>query len=118
MRKMRKIIVKLPDERVPKFRLQRHGWVGRRYLRASSLLNRLDGALKHKELKEKTAIVVKEGRIYKGRYKGTIINESMDSTNPYYLLYTTACFLEDYITRRIMRPIERRYLEDYEKNGI
>lgn len=98
---MRKIIIKLPDKKVNKFRLQRVGWKGKRYVRAASLMS----ALARRNLKEKTAVVVKE-------YNGTsqkIINESVGSDDKKYLLYIASCFLEDFLTKREMNKYDTPY---------
>ena len=108
---MRKIIIKLPDERVDKFRLQRRGWTGRRFKTAIGLLNRLGKSFPLKDTKEKTAIVVKEGKIHKGRYKGHIVNESLASDNATYLLYAATLYLEDYVSKKLVKRIERIYLK-------
>lgn len=43
-------------------------------------------------------------------------NESLNSNDTVYLLYTLGCFLEDYLSEPTFKRIERRYLEDYDKN--
>lgn len=95
---MRKLIIKLPDPRVNKFRLQRRGMKGRRYLRAASLLR----TLSRYKFKEKTAIVVKE--YIDGKFK--IINESLVSNDRDYLLFTASCFLENFLSKRLMNEFK------------
>jgi len=108
---MRKIIIKLPDKKVDKYRLQRRGWSGRRYTTAVGLLGGLSRAFPKGFLKEKTAIVVKEGLFPRGHYKGIVVNESMPSDRPTYLLYCAALFMEDEISKFILNRIERRYIK-------
>lgn len=36
-------------------------------------------------------------------------NESINSSDKRYLLYTLGCFLEDYLSDKVMRKIERKY---------
>ena len=43
-------------------------------------------------------------------------NESLNSNNVVYLLYTMGCFLEEDLSETTMKRIERRYLKDYDKN--
>ena len=107
---MKKIIIKLPDPRVKKFRLQKDGWKSRRFLQASSLMNRLDINFKRKKdattpykLKEKTAIILKE---YVDSYFVNI-NESLNSDDGKYLLYTASCFLEEYLSKEVMKKHEK-----------
>ena len=99
---MGKIIIRLPDEKNKKFRLQRREWKGRRYLTAVGLVNALDRTFPRLELKEKTAIVIKSGK--------DTINESLDSDSTNYLLYCAGCFLEDYLSAVVMKKIEKKYV--------
>jgi len=96
--KMKKIIVKLPDERVKKFRLQKRGWASKRYLTATRLVNRLEDGFCLKELEEKTAIVVKE----QGSRGFEIINETLASKDTKYLLSCLTCFLEEFLSRETL----------------
>jgi len=50
--------------------------------------------------KELTSIYIKEGRIN--------INETCDSRNLPYLIYTTYLFLEDYLTKEYLRDGKKR----------
>lgn len=104
---MRKIIIKLPDKRVKKFRLQRKGWKGRRFLRAAGVLNRLESNFPRTELKEKTAIVVKE--YIDSHFEN--INESVASFDREYLFYTASCFLEDYLSEKTLKRIEKNFFK-------
>lgn len=100
---MRKIIIKLPESAVKKFRLQRNGWVGRRFLRASSLLTSLESAFPRRKLKENTSVVVKmrNGTRYEN------INETVASNNPKYLLWITACFLEEHLSKKVFKKYDK-----------
>ena len=102
---MRKIIIKLPDKRVNKFRLQRKEWKSRRFLRAATLLNRLENTFPCNKLEERTAIVVKE---HDGIHFVSI-NESLPSNDSKYLLYAFACFLEDYLSEALLKSRYRKY---------
>lgn len=110
---MDKIVIKYPDEKVNKFRLQRYGrWRGRQYKTAIGLVNGLERLLPQNKLREKTAVQVKEGRYEKGKYEHEITNETVDSDDPSYLLYAVSCFLEDELSDDSKRKAERRYLEN------
>jgi len=98
---VRKVIIKLPTERVNKFRLQLTGTKGRRFLRASSILN----ALSYYKFREKTAITVKE--YIDGSYEN--INQTLASTDKNYLLFAAACFLEDFLSDDVMNNVIKRY---------
>ena len=52
--------------------------------------------------KVKTAIVVKED--------GLVINESLASKNPKYLLWLTSAFLEDYLPKQFLKDKEKLYV--------
>lgn len=112
---MRKIIIKLPDEKVKKFRLQREGWTGVRSQTAATILRHLQRAFSCKKVKEKTAIVVKEVKRVVLKKNGikklyfTVVNESLASDNSAYLIYVAACFLEDYLSKEIFSALERKY---------
>lgn len=117
---MRKIIIKLPDKKVNSFRLQRNGWIGRRYKNPSNLINTLEHRL-NKEFtkslqlsapnnnKQTTAIIVRELSHVVSRTKFNICNESLNSNRVGYLVYCTTCFLEDYLTKGFIKKIERKY---------
>ena len=96
------IIIKTPDKRVPKFRLQVVGKPSRRFIRASSLLNALSLTLPRKELDKKLSIKVK--------YDNGTTNETLDSQDPQYLLYATLCFLEDYLDKSFVLDFSRKHL--------
>ena len=51
--------------------------------------------------KEKTAVVIKDGQ--------STVNESYPSANPHYLLWVTACFLEDYLGKRFLKLRYKRH---------
>ena len=109
---MKKIIIKYPDEKVDKFRLQRYGkWRGRQYKTAIGLVNGLERLLPQNKLREKTAVVVKKGWYEDGKYQHEVVNETIDSDNPSYLLYAVSCFLEDELSDASKRKVERRYLK-------
>ena len=102
---MKNIIIKLPDKRVKKFRLQGNGWKSRRFLRAATLLNRLESVFSRTKLDEKTAIVIKE---YIGSHFVNI-NESLSSNDSKYLLYTLVCFLEDFLSEQTLLNMLKKH---------
>ena len=105
---MRKIYIKTPDIKSKRFRMKRKGWKWTGFRSAAGAIGNLErrlGARKGGSLKEKTAIVIK-------RYDGSSWvdeNETLDSRDPKYLVYTTACFLEEYLSNKVMRRILRGY---------
>jgi len=96
-----KINVKLPDSNVNKFRLKIPNHKGRRFLRASGLLNSLEKALVPQRFKEKICVRVK--------YDVGYINETLNSNNVNYLLLTTMYFLELYLSNAYIRDINKKY---------
>jgi len=64
------------------------------------------GNLAPYKYKEKTAIVVKEGILYRNRIKTTIINESLESNDKEYLLFVASCFLEDYLSQGVLKKYQ------------
>jgi len=110
---MKKIIIKLPDKGVNKFRLQRRGWKSRRYVSAKRVLTSLETDLKWLERRDgrkKTAIVIREHLPYLKGNKTAIVNETVASDDINYLLYATTCFLEDYLTQVEVAKAEKKYL--------
>ena len=105
--KMKTIIVKLPDARHDKFRLKKKGWQGRRYLTAAALLNRLQTVLPLGKTRRKTAVRVVD---VQGHHTETL-NESLPSRNAPYLLFTLACFLEDFLSKPVFNKYERAYFK-------
>ena len=92
---MRKIIIRVPNQKLNKFTLRSKGWRWKGYLRASSLLNALGRRLPPQLLREKTCVKVNYGSGY--------INETLASQDTDYVLRITACFLEDYLSRSMAR---------------
>ena len=99
------IKVKIPKDEKSKWKLG-IGSRPRSMARADTLLNRLERVLSSRLiLKEKIAIVIKE-------WNGTVwekINETLRSKDKNYLLYTTSCFLEDFLSKESLKRIEKRY---------
>ena len=52
----------------------------------------------------KTAVLVKDGEGYS--------NETIDSINPDYLLWATACFLEDHLPKSLTSRIQKQYYKN------
>lgn len=107
-----KVIIKLPYKD-GYWRLKIAGIEGRRYVSASGLLGGVKRFLLGTEIEKKTAIVTK-------RCLGTsqeTLNETLASNNPNYLMYTTTCFLEDFISPETMRVAESNWLKFLEEGG-
>ena len=97
---MKKIQIKVPKKEGDKFSI---GWGARpRPMHsAATILNRLQRLLVELKHGDKTSVIVKYG-------KG-IHNETIRSNDVEYLVYTTTCFLEDYLPRYHMIRAEKRY---------
>lgn len=98
-----RIIIKVPDKKVNKFRLQRMGWKGRRFLTAAGLLKALERSFSPKNLREKPSIIVKQ---YIGSHFKTL-NETLNSDSKDYLLFVASCFLEDYLSPDTLKKYEK-----------
>lgn len=72
-------------------------------LRADTLFNRLERVLSRLTLKEKVSILV--------RYTKDIDNETVVSQDTSYLLYATSCFLEDYLSKKVLTRARNQYLD-------
>jgi len=105
---MRKIIIKLPDKNgwwrvsfgsgsVIKRKAIKFVWgrIERKLLKESSFLEA--------QLKAKTAVLLKDGH--------NVVNETLSSFSAGYLLYCTACFLEEYLLKRMLNGKLKRYLK-------
>ena len=99
-----KIKITVPQKEGDKWMLG-YGARPRSMARADTLYNRLERFLLRTKFKEKMAIVVKYGRDSSGK----IINESLLSFDAHYLLYTLACFLEDFLPKQTLKRAERSY---------
>lgn len=108
-----KISIKVPKKKTDKWMLG-FGARPRSMLRADTLCHRLERLLGRlllaTKLKEKTTIKVLEYE--DGSW--TNVNETIASLNRNYLLWATACFLEDYLSKKVLRRIEKTY---YKKAG-
>lgn len=101
-----KLIIKLPIDEKGKFKLQSRGNIsGRQYKTANGLLGRLSNDVLRRGLKEKTSIAIKE--YIHSHFEN--INETLPSNDKEYLLYPTACFLEDYVSKSTLRKAEKRW---------
>lgn len=58
----------------------------------------------------KTCVVV--GKVHGHRFD--VDNESLDSKNAGYLLFTLACFLEDYLELQNLGKLYKKHLKDSE----
>jgi hypothetical protein len=87
--------------RVPKTKTDR--WVVSNHYRrrsAGTLLKLIERQVVKAVAKEKTCVVVNYG-------KDT--NETLESKDSNYLIYTTVCFLEDYLSYEIIKRYENLY---------
>ena len=101
-----RLIIKLPIGENGRFKLQSRGNIhGRQYKTAAGVTEALEGVFSGTGLKEKMTIVIKEdiGSHFEN------INETLSSNDREYLLYCTACFLEDYISKNSLRKAEKRW---------
>lgn len=100
---MKVFIIKMPKDKNSKWSLQQTGVPARRFRNAHAILNRFKKVFPRMEFREKTAIMVK--RYVDGSF--VTENETVSSKDPKYLIYATACFLEDFISPEVMRSYER-----------
>lgn len=111
-----KIIIKLPVKKDGKFKVQARGLIkGKQFLTANGVMEYIDAVLERKvlhflgtESKEKIAIEVKE-------YIDSSfieINVTEASTSLEYLIYCTSCFLEDFLSEKILK----RYIDRWGKH--
>jgi hypothetical protein len=109
-----KITIKLPQREKGKFKVQSRGFIeGRAYRTGAGAIERILELTLRTELKEKTAIVIKE---YIDSHFVNI-NETLASTNSEYLLYATTCFLENFISPYSFDKAEKRWLAWSAKGG-
>lgn len=107
---MIKIIIVKPTKKDPRYRLQRRfKWKGRRYVSPTSVLARLERSLSRYRQREKTCVTIREVYPYQKGRKTHLSNESLPSDNPNYLIWITACFLEDDLRREVFNKYERKY---------
>ncbi len=87
------------------------GGTPKSYAMWNSIYNRLRGLLSRLEVKEKVSILVKYGD---GGF-----NETIASSNANYLLYTVACFIEDYVSPEVVKNMYKKYSKgmDYENSN-
>jgi len=70
---------------------------------ASTIFLAIQRHLSPRTLKEKIAVRVK--------YEDSTTNETLGSQNKAYLLYATSCFLEDYLSQKVLLRVEREWLK-------
>ena len=104
--KLRKIIIKLPDKE-SWWRVSFVGSVKRKSIK--SVWGRIERKLLKESsfleahLKAKTAVLLKDGH--------NVVNETLPSFSAGYLLYCTACFLEEYLPKGLLNRKLKRYLK-------
>lgn len=93
--KSSKVVIYVPNKKDPFWKL-RWGKGGiRKRKSVASLFNAIEHRYLRSQLNEKISIVITYGKDAANVY----VNESLASTDVHYLLYTTLCFLEDYLPR-------------------
>jgi len=103
---MNKICVSLPDK-LGRWKVQIGKSIVRRktatsaYGRVERKLLNLSGSLAS-SMRDKTCVSVKDGQY--------VLNESINSANANYHLYCLTCFLEDFISERMLKDKTERYL--------
>ena len=98
---MKKIIITVPQKEKDKWKLHWSG-KGKQFISATTLLNGIERRLLRLANKEKLAIRVK--------YTKDTDNETISSQNASYLLYATSCFLDDFLSKEVLKRIRKQYL--------
>ena len=105
---MKKIVVKIPILCGRKWSVSAFGSTGNKKKKVSSIFNFIEKQVFAKnnldlegKLKEETSVLIKDGKY--------IINESVSSNQPQYLMYCLTVFLEDYLTEYILEMKEKQY---------
>jgi len=97
---MKRITIKVPQTENQKWEVT-FGKGVRRRNDASTVFLAIQRHLSPRATNEKIAVKVKYG-------DGTT-NETLSSQDVRYLLYATSCFLEDYLSPKVMLRVEREY---------
>ena len=109
-----KLTIKLPTNEKGKFKLQSKGNIeGRQFKTAAGLLGSLGRALLRLKTEEKLAIAIKE--CIDSHFIN--INESLASNNREYLIYTATCFLEDYLSIKVLKKAEKKWTKHLMAGG-
>ena len=102
---MNRITIKIPRIKENKWSLS-FGGSPRLRNSAAVVFNAIERRLLGSWRDYKTCVRIKEWD--NGRWE--VVNESLASTDANYLIYTMACFLEDYLSEKVMNRVERVYL--------
>lgn len=97
---MNKIVITVP-KKDKKWKWSLGGKNKRHYLRADTLLKAIERCFSMRRSKEKTCVKIKDGDVY--------VNESYPSYNSSEQLWTTSCFLEDYLSSKVKKSYERKF---------
>jgi len=92
------ITIKVPQNRTDKWSVS-FGKGMRKRNNASVILNAIERSLPRLSMTQKLAIKVKYGK--------DSSNETVQSQDVSYLLWATSCFLEDYLTKKVLRRFEK-----------
>lgn len=97
---MKRITIKLPNDN-GKWGLSFGKGLKKRNS-AGVIFGAIERRLRGYASEEKLVIMVRED--------GEIVNETLKTNDYRYLLYTTGCFLEDFLSEPMMKNIEGKYL--------
>ena len=101
---MKKILVTTPAiNKLGKFKVSWFGKRGRYLLNANTVINFVERRYLVPTFSTKTAVRVKYGDGY--------YNETVNSQDPQYLLHALTCFLEEFLTQKSFKNLERKYWE-------
>jgi hypothetical protein len=98
---MDRIIITVPQEG-KKWKLSGNGTKNKSFASPTSLFNWLEKSFRVARLKTKKVVRV---------HYATGVNESISSDDSNYLLYAAMCFMEDYLSKKVLLRGERDYLK-------
>ena len=98
---IKKITISVPQKESKKWKLS-FGKGERKRNSASVIFLAIEKRLQARAIKEKLAIRVK--------YTKDTDNETIPSQNAPYLLYSASCFLEDFLSKKVLKRIRKQYL--------
>lgn len=108
------LTIKLPIKEGARFKLQSRGnFKAKQFKTAIGLLSSMEGLFCPSNSDEKMAVVVK-------RYIGTTLeseNQSLLTTDREYLIYTTSCFLEDFLSKESLVTYLKRWIKHNDTNN-
>lgn len=96
---MRRITIVVPVKN-KKWKLSGIGTKNKTFASATSILTWIERTLRVRRFNEENVVRVKYGHL---------TNESVATKDPNDIIYTAGCFLEDYISKRTIRRLEKKY---------